>query len=156
MPLDPSHWMRVALAYARQAEIRGEIPVGAIIVKDNRLVSIGYNQKESTHDPTQHAEIMAIRSASRILRSWRLNDCSMYVTLEPCVMCSGAIQQARISRVFFGAHDAKCGACGSLYQINSDLRLNHRFDVHTGILATESQDLLKSFFLKKRASIRER
>ena len=150
MNLPTEDWMHIALNYARLAETLGEIPVGAVIVKDDQLISFGHNQKEATHDPTQHAEIIAIRAACQQLRRWRLSDCVMYVTLEPCIMCSGAIQQARIPTVFFGAHDAKCGACGSLYQVNNDLRLNHRFTVQPGILAEESQNLLKNFFLKRR------
>ena len=150
MQYSAEYWMRMALDHAGIAGTRDEVPVGAVIVRDDQLISVGYNQKELTNDPTQHAEIVAIKSACQVLNCWRLNECAMYVTLEPCLMCAGAIQQARLAKVFFGAHDIKSGACGSLYHVHNDPRLNHRFTVHAGILAEESRLLLKDFFVRKR------
>ncbi|SHE89288.1 tRNA(adenine34) deaminase [Caldanaerobius fijiensis DSM 17918] len=142
--------MDEALAEARKALEMDEVPVGAVIVKDGCIVGRGYNQREMKKDATAHAEILAIQDANIRLGGWRLNDCDMYVTLEPCPMCAGAIVLARIKRLFIGAMDPKAGACGSLMNIVQDERLNHRVEVIKGIKAEECSALLKDFFRKKR------
>lgn len=143
-------WMREAIALAHQAQDRNEVPVGAVVVKEGQIVGRGFNLRESLQDATKHAEIDAIADACRQLGTWRLTGCELFVTLEPCIMCSGAIYQARLDRVWFGAHDPKAGAMGSLYKIHEDGRLNHRLPAVGGILATECGDLLRDFFRKKR------
>lgn len=143
-------YMRQALALAAQAASLGEVPVGAVVVEGDRVIGVGYNQREATQCVTRHAEIQAIEEACRTLGSWRLPLCSLYVTLEPCLMCAGAIYQARMQQVFYGCKDPKFGALGSLYTINSDLRLNHRFAVSSGHLEEESSKLLKAFFRERR------
>lgn len=143
-------WMREALALAREAAARGEVPVGAVIVCGERLLASGHNERESRQLPTAHAEIVAITRAAARLGSWRLDDCTLYVTLEPCPMCAGAIVQARLPRVVYGADDPKAGAVVSLYEILTDPRLNHRCDVVAHILATESVELLSQFFRNRR------
>lgn len=150
-PAMPQHmmdevFMRQALRQARLAEEAGEVPIGAVIVHNNQVIARGYNQREMLHDPTAHAEMIAITSAAEHLGSWRLTGCSLYVTLEPCLMCSGAIYLARIDRLIFGAEDPKAGACGSLYNVPTDARLNHRPAVTAGVLAAESTQLLRDFF----------
>ncbi|MBP6217688.1 MAG: tRNA adenosine(34) deaminase TadA [Oligoflexales bacterium] len=142
--------MRQALDRAYDACQIGEIPVGALIVFEGAIIASGFNQKEREQCSTKHAEILAIEEASRHLQNFRLLNCDMYVTLEPCLMCAGALYQARIRKVFFGAHDPKAGALGSLYSIHQDSRLNHRFEAEGGILTQESQTLLKDFFQKRR------
>ena len=144
-------WIRSALILAERALKEGEIPVGAVVVMDDEIIGSGYNQTEHKSDPTAHAEILAIRSASGHLGFQRLSGCSLYVTLEPCPMCSGALVLSRIDRLVFGAKDPKSGACGSLYNLVQDKRLNHRLKVTSGILEQECSQLLKSFF----RSIRE-
>lgn len=148
MPLEmlDEIFMRQALRQAGIAAEAGEVPVGAVIVHGNQVIARGYNQRETLHDPTAHAEMIAITAAADYLKSWRLSGCSLYVTLEPCLMCSGAIYLARIERLVFGADDPKAGACGSLYDIPSDTRLNHRVAVTSGVLAGESTQLLREFF----------
>ena len=150
----PEHdkWMHMALDLAQQAAAEGEVPVGAVIVDDtDNLVAIGYNQKEKQNDCTQHAEVVAIREACRQRTSWRLSGCTLYVTLEPCLMCAGAIYQARMSAVHFGAADPKAGACGSLYEVHQDARLNHRFEVVQHPKAGEqSAAMLRQFFRNRR------
>lgn len=143
-------WMNLALEMAKIAEEYGEVPVGAVIVKENKLIASGFNLRERAQDPTKHAEIMAIQNACKALSSWRLNDCNLYVTLEPCLMCAGAIYQARIGKVFIGTKDPKAGAMGSLYSIHSDNRLNHSFEVESGLLEQQCQAILKTFFQKLR------
>jgi tRNA(adenine34) deaminase len=143
-------WMKLALSLAETAAHQGEVPVGAIIVKENRIVGTGFNQREVKNCVIEHAEMIAIRESNRHLQSWRLNDCHLYVTLEPCIMCAGAIQQTRIKRVVYGTNDPKSGALGSLYQIHQDSRLNHRFEVVADVLPEESRLLLKAFFRKRR------
>lgn len=143
-------WMEAALSLAEAAAELDEVPVGAVIVHDNRLISTGINLRESTRQASAHAELLAIEVASRYFNAWRLQDCTLYVTLEPCLMCAGAIYQARIPRVVYGARDKKGGALGSLYQLNEDERLNHRYMVDEGVLAEESAQLLSGFFRKKR------
>jgi tRNA(adenine34) deaminase len=148
-------FMRQALRQARFAAEAGEVPVGAVIVHGNQVIARGFNQRETLHDPTAHAEMIAITSAAEHLRSWRLTGCSLYVTLEPCLMCSGAIYLARIDRVIFGAEDPKAGACGSLYDIPADKRLNHQPAITSGVLSAESTQLLRDFFHALRKSARE-
>ena len=147
-----SEWfMKEALKEASKAYNEGETPVGAIIVKDGKIVSRGRNQKESRTDPIAHAEIMAIRKACRKLGTWRLNDCDMYVTLEPCTMCAGAIIQARLGRLFIGAFDPKAGAAGSVIDVFRVEKFNHRVEVTYGILEKECAGLLKDFFRELRS-----
>jgi tRNA(adenine34) deaminase len=150
-PLAPHEpWMRAALDQARRAFEAGEVPVGAVIVQGERIIAEGYNQREALHDPTAHAEMIAITQAAQALNSWRLLDCVLYVTLEPCPMCAGAIVQARLPTVIFGAADPKAGACETLYQITSDPRLNHRAAVLGGVLQTECRAILQEFFAEQR------
>ncbi|MBE0476441.1 MAG: nucleoside deaminase [Coriobacteriia bacterium] len=138
--------MRMALEQARKAEEIGDVPIGAVVVCDGAVVARAYNRREVDHDPTAHAELLAMRDAARDLGRWRLADCTVYVTVEPCPMCAGAMHQARIARLVFGAFDPKAGAVGSLYDLSDDKRLNHRFDVTSGVLAEESGQLLREFF----------
>jgi len=144
-------FMRRALAEARQAEAEGEVPVGAIIVHGGRSVASAHNQREQLRDPTAHAEMIAITQAAASLESWRLEDCALYVTLEPCPMCAGAIVQARIPLVVYGAEDPKAGAVRSLYQLLSDSRLNHRAQCVPGVMGGECSAILTSFFRQQRA-----
>ena len=146
-------WMREAIAQAEEAERLAEVPIGCVIVHDptKRIVGRGYNRRETDHDPTAHAEIIAIREASRALGHWRLLDCTLYVTLEPCPMCAGAIVNARVLRLVYGCDDPKAGAVRTLYQICDDSRLNHRVEVLPGFLATECAELLQRFFRARRA-----
>jgi tRNA(adenine34) deaminase len=143
-------FMEAALAEARAAASDGEVPVGAVVVWGERIVGRGRNRVETTQDPTAHAEILAIGAASQTVKSWRLDEATIYVTLEPCHMCAGAIVLARIPRLVYGARDPKAGACGSLSMVVQDLRLNHRAEVQPGILAEECGALLESFFRTKR------
>ena len=150
------HWMRQALDLAVQAFDRDEVPVGAVIVHTEatgtqRVVGEGYNQREMLQDPTAHAEMIAITQAAQTLGSWRLLDCTLYVTLEPCPMCAGAIVQARLPRVVYGTDDIKAGACRSLFTLTDDPRLNHRCEVTAGVLAADARALLQMFFMQKRA-----
>lgn len=148
-------WMKYALAEAVRAYDNDEVPVGAIIIKGNSIIAKGYNQKELLKDATAHAEIIAITSASSQLESWRLDGCTMYVTMEPCAMCSGAIINARMKAVYFGAYDQGSGCCGSLYQICHDPRMNHQTTTRGGILEDESKILLQDFFkLKRKPNLR--
>lgn len=143
--------MRAALALANEAAAAGEVPVGAVVVKDGEIVGGGYNQPISRQDPSAHAEVMALRHAAQQISNYRLPGCDLYVTLEPCCMCVGAIMHARIKRVFFGALDAKTGACGSIINLFAEARLNHHAEVSGGYLADESAQLLKAFFASRRA-----
>ena len=147
---DDHRWMKAALKEAEKAFESGEVPVGAVVVFENRVIGRGYNQTERLKDPTAHAEIIAIGAAATFLDSWRLSDCRLYVTLEPCAMCSGAIVLARLDRLIFGPHDPKAGACGSLLNIVQDGRLNHQVPITSGVLADECSALLRSFFHKLR------
>ncbi|MDD9951324.1 MAG: nucleoside deaminase [Zetaproteobacteria bacterium] len=143
--------MEVALQYARWADTLGEVPVGAVIVKNNRIVSTGMNEKETYQNVVLHAEIVAIQKACSALGSWRLDGCELYVTLEPCLMCAGAIYQSRIQRVVYATTDPKAGAMGSLYTIHQDTRLNHRLEVClSSPHQEEASQLLKNFFKKRR------
>ncbi|WP_437203323.1 tRNA adenosine(34) deaminase TadA [Planctomicrobium sp. SH664] len=144
-------WMRRALQLAEQAFEMDEVPVGAVVVHDNRIIGEGFNQRETLKDPTAHAEMLAMTQAAAALESWRLLECTLYVTLEPCPMCAGAVVQARIPRVVYGTTDPKGGACHTLYQITDDSRLNHRALVLGGILQTECKGILQAFFLQQRA-----
>lgn len=143
-------WMTFALDLARQGGAEGEIPVGAVVVQSGRLVGQGFNRREGTLDPTAHAEIVAIRQAANELGRWRLDDCDLYVTLEPCPMCAGALVMARIGRVFYGAKDPKWGACGTLYDIPRDARWNHSCKIRGGILAEDCAKMLREFFRARR------
>lgn len=142
--------MQEALKLAEQAAAAGEVPVGAVVVRDGAIVGRGYNQPIAGVDPTAHAEIMAMRDAGKVLGNYRLPDCDLYVTLEPCVMCSGAIMHARIRRVFFGARDPKTGACGSAIDLFAQPQLNHHAEVMGGMLADEAVVLLQDFFSRRR------
>ncbi|NOY79013.1 MAG: tRNA adenosine(34) deaminase TadA [Calditrichaeota bacterium] len=145
-----TYWMGKALEEAGKAYDEGEVPVGAVVVWENRIIGRGHNQTEALQDPTAHAEILAITAAASFLSSWRLEGVSLYVTLEPCPMCAGAIVNSRIPTLVFGAFDPKRGACGSLYNIVQDERLNHRVQLISGVLAEESSDLLRQFFKELR------
>jgi tRNA(adenine34) deaminase len=142
--------MRAALAAAEQAARIGEVPVGAVVVARGEVIAIAHNQRETNNDPTAHAEIVALRAAAVALDSWRLVDADLYVTMEPCPMCAGAIVNARVRRLIYGCDDPKAGAVRTLYQLLDDQRLNHRVEVVPGVLAVESAALLKSFFSRLR------
>jgi tRNA(adenine34) deaminase len=142
--------MGVALDEARLATGHGDVPVGAAVVVDGTVVGRGHNERERTGDPTAHAEVLALRAAAEALGRWRLDDATLYVTLEPCPMCAGAAVNARLARVVFGAVDPKAGACGSLYGIGADPRLNHEFAVTAGVRADECAALLTAFFADRR------
>ena len=143
-------WMSRALLQARAAAARAEVPVGAVIVRSGHVLGEGHNRTITTSDPTAHAEVVAIRQAAAALGDWRLLDCTLYVTLEPCAMCAGAIVLARVPRVVYGARDPKAGMVDSLGNLLRDTRLNHRCDVADGVLADESSELLKGFFRERR------
>lgn len=143
-------YMEICLKLARKAAAKGEVPVGAIVVRNQKIVGLAHNQKERLQNPTSHAEIIAIQRASRKLKNWRLTDCTLYVNLEPCPMCAGAIVQSRIQKVVFGCRDPKSGAVSSLYTLTQDPRLNHRAETLEGVLADESSQLLSSFFKSRR------
>lgn len=143
-------WMREAIREARLAESEGEVPIGVVIVRDGRIIARAHNQREQLQDPTAHAETIAITQASSVVGSWRLERCTLYVTLEPCAMCAGAILLARIPRVFYGATDPKAGAVDTLYRLLDDTRLNHRSRTTGGVLAEECGAMLTDFFRKQR------
>ncbi len=145
------HWMGRAIELAQAAAIADEVPVGAVIVRDGRMIGGAANQRESLHDPTAHAEMIAITQAAAAIDDWRLEQATLYVTLEPCLMCAGAILQARVPRVVFGAVDAKAGAVSSLYQVLGDARLNHQCQVTAGVMAERCGHMLTEFFAAKRA-----
>lgn len=144
-------FMRAALCEALAAYEAGEVPVGAVIVRDGTIIARGFNQRETLNDPTAHAEMIAITAAAAAVGDWRLSECTLYVTLEPCTMCAGAIVLARLKRFVFGATDPKAGACGTLYDIPTDERLNHRVESVGGILADECGQILTQFFAEQRA-----
>ena len=144
--------MQMALDQANQAFAIGEVPVGAVMVQQEDVVATGFNRREVDQDPTAHAEMIAIREASSKLGSWRLNDTTLYVTLEPCAMCAGSLIQSRVSRLVFGAFDPKAGACGSICDILAEPRFNHRVLVHSGILAEKCGTILQIFFRHLRQS----
>lgn len=145
-----SRFMEEAVKEAKKAEARGEVPIGAVIVREERIVGRGHNLRETTKDATAHAELIAIRNASETLNAWRLLDCTLYVTLEPCPMCAGAIVQARIPRVVFGAYDPKAGCAGTLMNLLQDARFNHRAEVISGIMEDLCGKLLSDFFRRLR------
>jgi tRNA(adenine34) deaminase len=150
--MDDADWMREALAEADRAAALGEVPVGAVIVGEGgSVVGRGHNLRETTADPTAHAEMIAIREAAKRFASWRLERCTLFVTLEPCAMCAGALVHARVERVVWGCDDPKGGACATLFTIGQDPRLNHRFATTRGVLETECADRLKRFFAGLRA-----
>lgn len=144
------YWMQEALKEAKQALKEGEVPVGAVIVKDGKIIGRGHNQTERLTDPTAHAEMIAITAASKAIGEKNLREATIYITIEPCVMCTGALILARVKRVVFGAYDEKFGGCGSKYNIPFDKFLNCTFEVVPGVLAEESKALLQEFFRKKR------
>lgn len=146
--------MHMALSAAREAAANGEVPVGAIIVKNGLIIGRGRNSPIATHDPTAHAEVVALRDAAKNIANYRLAGCSLYVTLEPCAMCAGAILQARIARLIYGASDAKTGACGSVVHLMNEPKLNHHSEVTGGVLANECAAILSDFFLAKRKKIK--
>ncbi len=143
-------WMEKALVLARKAEAAGEVPVGAVLVKDNKLIAEGWNQPITSHDATSHAEIMAMRAAGKKLNNYRLIDTTMYVTLEPCSMCVGAMIHARVSKVVFGAAEPRTGALGGAFNLLDANQHNHIFEVVSGVLADESKNLLQDFFQSRR------
>ena len=151
---DPSRqyetWMAAALAQARQAGQLGDVPIGCVIVRDGRIVAAAHNRRAIDGDPTAHAELLAIRAAARVVGDWRLEGCSLAVTLEPCCMCAGAIVLARIERLVYGAADPKAGAVDTLYRLCSDERLNHRVEVVSGVRAAACGELLTRFFRRQR------
>lgn len=163
MPADMSlatdkdrEYMRLALEQARQASARDEVPIGAVLVRNDQVLARAHNFRETWQDPTAHAEMVAIREAATQSGSWRLTDTTLYVTLEPCAMCIGAIILARIPRLVFGALDPKAGACGSVLNVPAERRLNHRVEVFGGVLELESQELLQTFFKNLRQNVEER
>jgi len=144
------YWINLAFREAETAFENNEIPVGALVVKNNQIIGRGYNMRESLNDPTAHAEIIAITSAASTLNSWRLDDCTLYVTLEPCAMCAGAILNARIPRVVFGAYDSQAGMCGSIDNLCDMNLLNHKAIVKGGVEAAKCQSIINSFFKRMR------
>ncbi|MRR59302.1 MAG: tRNA adenosine(34) deaminase TadA [Deltaproteobacteria bacterium] len=149
---DHSYWMGLAIREAKKAGARDEVPIGAVIVRDGLVLGRGYNLREKSLDPTSHAEMTAIRRAAKKAANWRLLGATLYVTLEPCPMCMGAILLARLERVVFGCHDPKAGAAGSLFDLSNDARLNHRLELTSGVRGEECAELLSSFF----AALRQR
>ena len=156
---DDIYWMGRALRQATLAQKRGEVPIGAVVVRNGFVIGSGYNLRESAHDPTAHAELIAIRKAARKSNAWRLTGCTVYVTLEPCLMCMGAMILSRIDRLVYGCRDPKGGAAGTLYDVSGDLRLNHRFPVIAGVKEEECSRMLTDFFAtlrgRKRADLAE-
>jgi len=144
------HYMRLAIEAARIAEDNGDVPIGAVIVAEGQVIGRAYNEREQLQDPTAHAEIVALTQAAAFVESWRLHGCMVYVTLEPCPMCAGALVLARVDRLVYGCADPKTGACGSLYNIVQDERLNHRLEVTAGALEAECRAQLQGFFERRR------
>ena len=149
--LADEHFMREALTLAQRAWDLGEVPVGAVVVKDGAIIGRGFNQPITSHDPTTHAEIVALRDAAQHMQNYRLVNCTLYVTLEPCMMCVGALLHARVARVVFGAMEPKTGVCGSVLNLPTEAKLNHHAEFVGGVLADESSALLKAFFAMRRA-----
>ena len=150
-----SDFMQLALEQAQHAWTLGEVPVGAVVVKDGVVIATGFNQPIGRHDPTAHAEIVALRAAAEKLGNYRLPGCELYVTLEPCVMCSGAMMHARLSRVIYGALDPKTGACGSVVNLFEQEKLNHHAEIVGGVMADEAGAMLKGFFAERRSAARK-
>ena len=146
-----NQFMQEAIASAKKAELQGEVPVGAVVVYEGKIVATGHNQPIERHDPTAHAEIAALRAAAQVLGNYRLPGCSLYVTLEPCAMCAGAMLHARLARVVYGATDPKTGACGSVINLFAEEKLNHHTAITGGVMAEECGQLLRDFFIKRRA-----
>lgn len=146
-----AEYMQLAIEQAKIAESYDEVPIGAVVVYEGEVIACGYNRRELDEDPAGHAEFIALKKASEKLGHWRLSGCTVYVTLEPCLMCAGLMYQSRIDRCVYGARDPKAGALGTLYEINADERLNHRFEVTAGVLEDECAGLLSGFFAKLRA-----
>jgi tRNA(adenine34) deaminase len=150
MSKEDEKYIRAAIEAARIAEENGDVPIGAVIVYKDRIIARAYNQREQLQDPTAHAEIVALTQAAEFVGSWRLEGCTMYVTLEPCCMCAGALVLARMDRLVYGCDDPKAGACKSLYNIVQDERLNHRLEVTAGVLAQDCSTILQDFFQGRR------
>jgi tRNA(adenine34) deaminase len=153
MKQDHAYWMKQALVQAEKAFKLKEIPVGAIIIKDDKVIGRGYNQREQLNDPTAHAEIIAITAAANTLEEWRLNDCTLYVTKEPCSMCAGAVINARLKMIVFGCYDEEEGCCGSLYQLCGDPRFKTKVSVMGGVMESQSLSLIKDFFKTRRKKV---
>lgn len=147
---DDSYFMNIALLEAQKAALIDEVPIGAVVVKDGKVIAKNYNQREKRNDPTAHAEVLAIRSACRKLKSWRLVGCTIYVTIEPCSMCAGTILWTRINRIVYGAKDIKGGALGSSYNLFEQKNLNHQLEIKGGVCETECAAIIKDYFKKKR------
>ncbi len=147
---EDQRWMKLALDEASRAAEKGEVPVGAVIVQDNECIAVAHNQPILSSDPAAHAEILVMRQAGKVLNNYRLPDCTLYVTLEPCTMCAGAMVHARIKRLVFAASDPKTGAAGSVFNIIEDARHNHQVQVESGLLASEAATQLRSFFKIRR------
>lgn len=148
---DDERYMRMALQQAERALESEDVPVGAVVVHDGQVIGRGCNQRERLQDPTAHAEMIALSAAAAAVGHWRLTDCTLYVTLEPCAMCAGALVLARVARLVYGASDPKAGACGSLFQLHNDPRLNHRLPATAGVLAEPCGELLREFFRRRRS-----
>ena len=153
-PADDARFMQLALDQARLAWDHGEVPVGAVVVCAGEVIASGFNQPIGKHDPTAHAEVIALRAAAEKLGNYRLPGCTLYVTLEPCIMCSGAMMHARLARVVYAATDPKTGACGSVLDLFAHAQLNHHAKVDGGVLAVEAGAMLKAFFAERRAALR--
>lgn len=149
-PQAKEKFMQAAIAEAQKAQAKGEVPIGAVVVREGQIIGRGHNLRESQQDSLAHAEVLAIREANRALNSWRLNDCQLFVTLEPCPMCTGAILNSRLDAVYYGASDLKAGVCGTIMNLLDDPRLNHQADVEKGICQKECLDLLQDFFQQLR------
>ena len=148
--MDDTFFMKQALKEAQKAYKENEVPIGAIAVHKNQIIGRGHNQTERLKDPTAHAEILTITAAANALSSWRLEDVTVYTTVEPCIMCAGALVLARVKRIVFGARDEKFGGCGSIFNIVGEKKLNHQVEITAGVLEKESASLMKSFFKRKR------
>ena len=149
-PATDQHWMQRALELARHAEELGEVPVGAVLVLNNECLAEGWNQPVSSHDPSAHAEMVVLREGGKKIRNYRLGDTTLYVTLEPCAMCAGAIVHARVRRVVIGADDPRTGACGSVFQLLQCDRLNHQCEIDRGVMQNDCAELLQEFFRQRR------
>lgn len=147
---DVYKFMFAALQEAEKALEFNEVPVGAVVVHKNKIIGKGFNQTETLKDPTAHAEMIALTAASDFMNNWRLNNCDIYITLEPCIMCTGALMLARINNLYFSSFDPKFGACGSVYNFAEENKYNHKINIFSGILSEESQTILKNFFIKTR------
>ncbi len=154
--MNDEFFMKEALREAQKAFEKDEVPIGAVAVYKNQIIGRGHNQTEGLKDPTAHAELLAITAAANALSSWRLNDVEMFTTVEPCMMCAGALVLARVKRIIFGARDEKFGGCGSVFNIVNEPKLNHRIEITEGVLSDQAASLLKNFFEKKRKENKSR